>query len=262
VGIYARALKVIFNLAADKNPSLLESYPFARRQTENNKYKIRSGGGHKGEALTIYQLQKFISIETDPVSPEHEAKALWMFSFYCQGMNMKDIALLKYNDIGESIRYVRAKTKNTEAKESIMEILLNDNIRGIISAIGNPDKRDSSYVFTIVPNGLASTAQRRTKKEKTIAERIDEIIRQKIKMVNERLKKLCMENDLAELKLTTNWARHTYASLLKEAGESVEMIRELLGHSDIKTTESYLKRFDLKTKQAANSKIAAMVENI
>jgi integrase len=143
-----------------------------------------------------------------------------------------------------------------------MEILLNDNIRGIISAIGNPDKRDSSYVFTIVPNGLASTAQRRTKKEKTIAERIDEIIRQKIKMVNERLKKLCMENDLAELKLTTNWARHTYASLLKEAGESVEMIRELLGHSDIKTTESYLKRFDLKTKQAANSKIAAMVENI
>ena len=39
---------------------------------------------------------------------------------------------------------------------------------------------------------------------------------------------------------------------MKQSGQSVELIRELLGHSDIKTTESYLKRFDLSKKKAAN----------
>lgn len=77
-------------------------------------------------------------------------------------------------------------------------------------------------------------------------------------MVNDRLKKLCSANNLEEVKLTTYWARHTYASLLKESGESIELIRELLGHSDIKTTESYLKRFDLKKKKEANERLESL----
>jgi integrase/recombinase XerD len=264
IAIYMRAVKVIYNLAADRNPSLLENYPFARKQTDRNKYKIRTGAGHKGESLTIEQLQKFIALKTDPYFPEYEAKLLWLFSFYCQGMNMKDIALLKYRDIqGDTIRYVRAKTRDTEAQEAIMDIPLTDVIRKIINELGNPDKSANSYVFLIVPNGLASEVKRRTEREKTLEERIDEIIRQKIKMVNARIKQLCKdskERDLKDLEITTYWARHSFASLLKESGESVEMIRELLGHSDIRTTESYLKRFDINKRQAVNEKIQSLLK--
>ncbi len=35
-------------------------------------------------------------------------------------------------------------------------------------------------------------------------------------------------------------ARHTYANLHKQAGTPIEVIRELLGHSDIRTSEHYL----------------------
>lgn len=264
IGIYARGLKVIYNIAADRNPSLLETYPFARKQTDRNRYKIRTGSGHKGESLTIEQLQKFIALKTTPGLPNHEAKMLWLFSFYCQGMNMKDIALLKYRGIqGDMIRYVRSKTKDTEAQEAIMEIPLTDPIREILRDLGNPDKSPNSYVFLIVPNGLASEVKRRTAREKTQEERIDEIIRQKIKMVNARLKQMCKDSedkDLKQLELTTYWARHTFASLLKEAGESVEMIRELLGHSDIRTTESYLKRFDISRKRKVSEKIETLLK--
>ncbi|WP_276374877.1 site-specific integrase [Chryseolinea sp. H1M3-3] len=261
IGIYARTLKVIYNIAADKNPTLLEKYPFARKQTDRNRYKIKTGSGHKGEALTVKQLQKFVSISIDPAVPEYEAKLLWLFSFYCHGMNMKDICLLKYKDIqGEAIRYVRAKTKDTEAIESIMEIPLTNRIREIVSEIGNPDKRPNSYVFTIIPNGLASTVKRRTSKDKTPEERIDEIVRQKIKMVNERLKSICEGDEREGIKLTTYWARHTFASLLKESGESVETIRELLGHSDIRTTESYLKRLDKDKKREVNERIESILK--
>jgi integrase/recombinase XerD len=264
IGIYARALKVVYNIAADKNPSLLESYPFARKQTDRSKYKIKRGSGRKGEALSIEQLQKFIALSPDPISLEYEAKQYWLFSFFCQGMNMKDIFLLKYQDIkGESIQYVRAKTKDTEAQESVMLVPLSESIRQIIVKLGNPEKRPANYVFPVIPNGIASTVQRRTENIKSQAERIDEIIRQKIKMINARIKNLCISSEdpnLKDLKITTYWARHTYASLLKEAGESVELIRELLGHSDIRTTEAYLKRFDFNKKKAVNEKIESLLK--
>jgi integrase/recombinase XerD len=264
VAIYMRGLKVIYNLAADRNPSLLETYPFARKQTDRNRYKIRTGAGHKGEPLTVEQIRKFIALKTEPGLPEHESKLYWLFSFHCQGMNMKDIFLLKYRDIhGNMIRSIRAKTRDTEDKETIMEIPLTDPVRSIIAEIGNPDKQPNSYLFTVIPNGLASTIKRRTPHEKTAEERIHEIIKQKTKMVNARIQQLCKDSgddDLKGLDLTTYWARHSFASLLKEAGESVEMIRELLGHSDIKTTESYLKRFDIQRKRKVSEKIETLLK--
>lgn len=77
-------------------------------------------------------------------------------------------------------------------------------------------------------------------------------------MVNARLKTLCENNKLPVI--TTYWARHSYAQLLKSSGESVEMIRELLGHSDIRTTESYLKRFDLERKKEVSDKIGNLLK--
>jgi integrase/recombinase XerD len=152
VAIYMRTLKKMLNVAIDRNPSLKAFYPFSQR--------IRAGSGKKGEALKIDELQKFISIETQPGTPEHEAKLLWLFSFYCQGMNFRDMAYLKYKDIQPNfIEYVRRKTERTEKNEQKMQVPL-----------------------------------------------------------------------------------------------SIEMIRELLGHSDIRTTESYLKRFDFDRKREANQK--------
>ena len=84
------------------------------------------------------------------------------------------------------------------------------------------------------------------------------LVNQKIKIVNKWLKKICTANDLPLI--TTYWARHSYASLLKQSGQSVELIREMLGHSDIKTTESYLKRFDLSKKREANESIQTLMK--
>jgi integrase/recombinase XerD len=259
IAMYMRTLKVIYNICADKEPSLLENYPFARKQTDRNRYKIKSGSGHKGEALSIEQLQTFMSIKTELGFPDHESKLVWLFSFHCQGMNMKDICLLKYAGIkGEVIRYVRAKTQETESSEEIIEVPLTDSIRDIIRQIGNPDKRPTSYVFPIIPNGLASKVPKRIDRVKSTEERISDIIKQKTKVVNSWVKKLCKANGLPEV--TTYWARHSYANLLKQSGESTEMIRELLGHGDIKTTENYLKRFDADQKRKANERIHSLLK--
>jgi integrase/recombinase XerD len=244
IAIYMRGLKVIYNICINHNPGLSEFYPFARKQNDKGKHKIKKGAGKKGEALTVDELQALINSETTPGLPDHEAKLLWLFSFYCQGMNFRDIGLLKYSNIkGEIITYIRQKTRNTEEEEKKLEIPLTDAIRDIIVTLGNPDKRPSAYVFGWTTKDMDAKTQYDT-------------IKQKIKYTNKWLNELCKANDLPEI--TTYWARHSYANLLKQTGESVEFIRELLGHSDIKTTEAYLNRFDIDKKRKVNERIESL----
>jgi integrase len=241
VAMYIRALKVVYNIAAADNPYLKELYPFATTRSDRGKYKIKTAAGKKAIALSAEDIQKFIEAPAIEDSPEWRAKHIWLFSFYCQGMNYRDIALLRYQDIGhDAIRYVRRKTRDTEAHQEQMEVPLLEPIQEIILKMGNPDRHPQSYVFGILSEGLSAARQ-------------DSLIRQGIKTTNKWLKRYCKANGLPEI--TTYSARHSYANLLKQSGEPVELIRELLGHSDIRTTENYLEKFGLERKQAANRRI-------
>jgi integrase/recombinase XerD len=240
LGIYARTYRIIYNYCAAKDYHLKELYPFGKG---HGKYKIQSSlnGPKKGEALTTEELRKFVQLDFKRDSPEFYAKSLWLFSFYCQGMNFKDMCLLRYSNIrGQTIRYIREKTKRTGQIE-VIEIPLEEPIREIIVQIGNPDKRPEAYLFDLLPP------------EETDPLALEPLLKQALKTTNKWLKRLCLENGLP--KMTTYWSRHTYASLLKFQGVSVEIIRELLGHTDIKTTEHYLKRFDLAVKRDINNRL-------
>lgn len=244
VGMYMRALKVIFNEAASTNTQLRENYPFATKQNDRGKYKIRTTPGKKADALTVEQIQNLITTKPIEGTPEWQAKNIWLFSFYAQGMNLRDIFLLKYKNVAfDAIRYIRNKTKHTETSTEEMTVPLSEPLREIILSLGNADKSPDAFVFPILTPGLDA------KKE-------DDAIRQGIKTCNKWLKQLCANNSLEEI--TSYSARHSYANLLKQTGESVELIRELLGHSDIRTTESYLKRFDLDKKRTVNEKVVKL----
>jgi len=69
--------------------------------------------------------------------------------------------------------------------------------------------------------------------------------------VNRDLKKIARIAKVPEPeKITFYFARHTFANVLKTQGHSVEMIKELIGHSDIRTTQIYLGSFDDPTRDA------------
>lgn len=53
-----------------------------------------------------------------------------------------------------------------------------------------------------------------------------------------------------DTKLTTYVARHSFATVLKRSGASIEFISESLGHKNIKTTANYLASFEDDTKRA------------
>lgn len=239
LGIYARTYRTIYNYCAAQDYQLKELYPFGKGL---GKFKILNtkNGRKRGDALTAVELKKFMMTKPNSDSAQYYAKLIWLFSFYCQGMNFKDICLLKYSNIkGQVIRYIREKTKRIE--EEVIEISLSEQIRDIIVKIGNPDKSPDAYLFEILPAYESDP------------EIIEYTVMDKLKLNNKALKRLCLANDLPVI--TTYWSRHTYASLLKFSGVSVEMIRELLGHSDVRTTEHYLRRFDLLAKREINNRL-------
>ena len=61
--------------------------------------------------------------------------------------------------------------------------------------------------------------------------------------INGELKVLASELEI-EADMTTYVARHSFASILKNYGVNVALISEMLGHTDLKTTQIYLDSFE------------------
>ena len=102
VGIYLRPLRHLFNLAS----KYVKEYPF-------NDYKIPSPRNIK-KALTLEQIKSIYQYEAKEGRPEAFYRDIWMFSYFANGINMKDICRLQYSNIkGNTIEFRRAKTART-----------------------------------------------------------------------------------------------------------------------------------------------------
>lgn len=234
VSIYMRALRTVYNELAVTDDYLNTIFPFSR-SAHDKRYKIPASTGSKGEALTRDQMKQFIQGDvqgpSDPGNPIYRAKRLFIFSFLALGINFKDMALLKYSNIkSNTIEFIRAKTRTTSKIARIIQVPLTDDLKEIIVELGNPDKSPTSYVFQVF-----DSSKKYTEKEK------DDLIRQWIKTTN---KWLAQYSDSVGLpKISTYWARHTFASVASRLVKPM-MIKEMMGHSRVTTTEAYISRFN------------------
>lgn len=233
VGMYCRALRAIFNLAIEKKKLSPAAYPFGK-----GKYIIPTAKGRK-MALTEDQKNKVLLYKS-LIPAVQKAVDMWIFSYFCYGMNFADIARLKFGDIkGEVIVFDRAKTINTERERSLIEIPVKTEVREIIKRWGNPEMT-SAYVFPVLRDGLT-------------ADQIQNRVHDFIADTNDGLKLACEDDRLKLPKITTYWARHTFATIAYKKGAGLEFIQKALGHSDLKTTQVYINSFDMETRQMVSN---------
>lgn len=225
VGIYMRNLRAVLNLAIVEGNFLQENYPFGKR-----KYQIPASRNIK-KALRIEDIRKVIEY-VPKTDAEQKAKDIWVFSYLANGINMKDIALLQYKNIGQkNITFVRAKTERSTKKDLkpvVVPIL--PELKNIIDKWGLPNTTPETYVFGFVS------------KEDSAIQRVANI-KQATKTVNKYMKRIGTDLKL-DLNLTTYVARHSYATVMKRSGAPIELISESLGHKDLVTTENYLDSFE------------------
>ncbi|MFR4302076.1 MAG: tyrosine-type recombinase/integrase [Bacteroides thetaiotaomicron] len=133
---------------------------------------------------------------------------MWMFSFYCCGMNMADIFLLKYKNIkGNLFTYYRQKTHGSSKSQLPIEVYITEPIAAIIKKWGNKEKSPNNYIFTIYEDSM--TAEEMFQKKKNI-----------VRMINGYIDWLGRKIGIKE-RLNTSTARHSYATILKKDSVSL-----------------------------------------
>jgi site-specific recombinase XerD len=230
VGIYLRALRSVFNNAIASGDIEAELYPFGKK-----KYQIPAASKKK-KALDREQLARLFHAE--PATPEQaKAKAFWFFSLACNGMNMKDIAFLRYENLqGDSLNFIREKTKNT-TRDNLKEISvpLTEKSRAVIEQYGNPNTGGKQYIFPILTDKLTEEQKHWEVKNFT-------------RFVNQHMKKLAESVGITS-EISTYWARHSFATNAIRQGASLEYVGEALGHTDTGTTKNYFAGFEDQTKK-------------
>ena len=238
IGIYVRNVRVLFNIAT-KIHQIKAEYPFTL-------HKPKSSDGRK-IALTAYQISLIANYKTKHPQ-EQFYRDIFMFSFLGCGMNMSDIARLKYSNIVDGeISFVREKTKNKEIREEKLHVPITKNMQTIIERFGNKAIGFDSYIFPILKAEWTE--------ERKFAE-----VKQLIKQVNKYVRRIALLVGVKE-NISSYVARHSWATIAKNSGASVEFLSEALGHSSVKVTQGYLKNFEKSTREKHSEKMENTVYN-
>ena len=181
-------------------------------------------------ALSKEELQRLIQYKPSPMSKEEDAKLIFLFSYYTWGMNIVDIAKLRWdkNIQPHHIIYSRTKTRYTKT----FRIPIIEPVREILSVCREYSPK--GHVFSILDESANNPSQQYTR-IKTATREINRVLKE----VGNAL--------MIPVPLTTYVARHTFASVLKKLGTSSSVIKEMMGHTKEETTEIYLKEFENET---------------
>lgn len=213
-----RHLRSLFNIAIKRKAMSKNNYPFEVYKIS----KIKSESNKR--ALSIDEFKKIKNADLSLRPELIEAYNYFMFSIYTRGMNFADMANLKWENISnDRIIYKRSKTKhrfNIEISEEIQEILNYYKYQN----------RSSEYVFPILLRDDLTPKQIAYRKHKVL------------QRYNKKLKEIAKIANVEQI-ITSYVARHSFATILKYLGTSVELISEMMGHSNVEITKSYLKDF-------------------
>lgn len=227
-GIYIRTLRTIFNIAIQRKILSRDLYPFGPRE-----YSIPSGSSFK-RALTESEKKKLLAYKPKSLE-ERKALAVWRVSYFCNGMNISDLALLDRESIkGDMLSYVRKKTARTERNTKPQVVVIRREIKDIL-------KPGKGKVFDCL-NGKETPEEERKKTT------------QWTKITNKYLKRIGKRLNLS-VSLTTYVARHTAATQLLRSGADLIYIRDALGHSSVDTTEHYLQSLNLEERRKMTAKL-------
>lgn len=216
IGIRFRTLRAIYNVAMEEDSVSQDCYPFKKFKVARLHQDTIKRALSKTDIERVLQFQPSNRYMRFPID-------IFAFTYYCGGINFIDIANLTQTNIMEDkLIYKRHKTGK------LIKIPLQPQAIELIKKYHNAE---SPYLFPIL------SPFHKTEEQK--ANRIHKVITK----VNDRLKQIGEALNLP-IHLTTYVARHSQATVMKKAGVSTAVIREIMGHSSERVTQIYLDSFD------------------
>lgn len=228
VGIYLRHLRAVVNDAIEAGILSRDAYPFGR-----NRYVIPAGTNTK-KALSKANLDKLKAYKPTPGTMEQRAHDMWILSYFSNGANLTDLCHLTWGQVdfkAGTLTFVRQKTARSK-KQNRQEITaqLRPETIAILERWGTPDRRPANFVFPF----LSAEMDARQKKV---------VVHQVTKLTNKWMTRIARQLGI-DGDVNTYAARHSFATILLKSKAPLAFISKSLGHTNLKTTESYLGSFD------------------
>jgi integrase/recombinase XerD len=227
VAFYMNAIKKMVNEAIKAKVINRDDYPFG-----SDGYRPPRGNNTK-KALPTEILAALMAY-SGKFPRRNYALDIWKFSYFCGGMNMTDVARLRWRNVDltqREISFVRRKTRTSKANAGagITLSLLPEAVE-IINKWAQASNDQNDFVFPEVNQQMS---------EKEIHSTIFNLTQRVNRMLVLILKELGIQ-----AKVRTYEARHSYATTLARAHVPLAFISQGLGHSSLKTTEQYLGSFE------------------
>ena len=197
-------------------------------------------------ALTAAELHRLLF--DDPRSERlRRIQDIASLLFQLCGMSFADLAHLEKSALENNIlRYNRIKTKTPMSVEVLDSAMVKiDRLRSVRKS--QPCCPD--YLLDIL------CGDKSRKDEKAYRE-----YQSALRWFNNSLKELARALHLKS-PVTSYTLRHSWATIAKYRGVSIEMISEALGHKSIKTTQTYLKGFGLEERTEVNKGNLSYIRN-
>ncbi|MFZ4457318.1 MAG: site-specific integrase [Bacteroidales bacterium] len=229
--IYFKTLRSALNMAIEAKEASQTTYPFGKGGFEVAKL----GEETEKRYLPSDYLLKIKSTTSEKKVNEY-ARKLFLFSYFCYGMSFVDMARLTPDNIkryenGLYIVYKRHKTKNSQGAKAI-NIKLSDELQALINELSSTKKPVDNYLLPIVTiEGLNG-------------EKLYNHLKTRLKKLNSYLESMAVEFGINDINLTSYVSRHTMAMSLQNNEVPREVISQILGHKDLKTTNTYLDSFN------------------
>ena len=223
ISCYMRSLRSLVNrLITDGSTNAFKDVYTGRAKTE--KRAIAEADIVKIRQATL-RSGSFLSLTRD----------VFLFSYYALGMPFVDIAFLRRSQIaGNVLTFYRHKTGQrviVPLEPCALEILSRYQDRG-------------EYVFPI----LKSLEPQKAYKEYL----------QALNRYNRSLKSLACKSEL-NVRLTSYTARHTWASVANDTNVDLPVISKALGHTNTKTTQTYIREINDNRLAEANRKLVSRI---
>lgn len=229
-----RTLRAVLNQAIAGGLMKVDAYPFARTVAE--KHKLQVGKFDVSTAKRAISREELRRIEALEPATERQklAKEVFLFSFYCGGINFVDLGQLRWRDLSgkdeaglpQRLNYVRQKTGGK------FSLRLLAPAAAIVAAYRPfTYATQDSYVFPVLDLAKHITpAQTMNRLHKVLGQ------------VNKDLK-LLGEQAGIDTPLTTYVARHSFATTLRLKGTNTAVISQAMGHKSEAVTAVYLDSF-------------------
>ena len=195
------------------------------------------------EKLEEDEMQRIIDLELEENTLIWHCKNYFLFSYYCAGIRAADLIQLRWGNVTSSGRLHYQMGKNHKERDLVLVQPAID----ILQFYKREDSKPSDYIFPLLSNE-AEYASYITQADKDrmkpdLRHRMYQDVSSKNALINKYLKKIAEQAEI-DKPLSMHISRHSFAHIAHNSGVESSAIKDILGHSNLATTEKYMGSFD------------------